>query len=328
MPTFLQRLVVRWHVSAALAVLVGLLSPQPVAAQGLLEQLFGSSSPKPAATALQPRSQTLKPISSSLFATPREKSAEPAQARESSGGTYRTLCVRMCDGYYVPISFSTRRDNFMQDQLKCRSTCGGDAQIFYHRNPGAAVEDAVDLSGRPYSRLPNAFRFRKARVDGCACRPPPWSEAELARHQSYASASTNLSSARLAQAPVTQTAAGKTIASAAAPVTAADPAPAPVAGESRPSKMASEQKAGKPAKVTRIAKADVASAADATLETPVKVPGGVHRPATAQKYAGVERRARPQVQKVAAAPQPPQSYGGGLFGSGLTSQPKLKWPGD
>ena len=59
-------------------------------------------------------------------------------------GTYRTVCVRMCDGYYVPISFATPHKNIYQDQVKCRATCGDDARVFFKRNP-LADEDPVEV---------------------------------------------------------------------------------------------------------------------------------------------------------------------------------------
>ena len=34
---------------------------------------------------------------------------EEGGAREVAG-TYRTMCVRLCDGYYFPISFTTTRE--------------------------------------------------------------------------------------------------------------------------------------------------------------------------------------------------------------------------
>ena len=37
-----------------------------------------------------------------------------------------------------------------------------------------------------YAALPNAFKYRKTLVEGCRCRPQPWSEAELQRHRGYA----------------------------------------------------------------------------------------------------------------------------------------------
>jgi uncharacterized protein DUF2865 len=99
--------------------------------------------------------------------------------------TYRTLCVRTCDGYYFPISFSTTRSEFAHDADKCTASCGSQARLFYHPNPGGTVEDMVDLTGFGYADMPNAFKYRKSLVNGCGCRPQPWSEAERARHQSY-----------------------------------------------------------------------------------------------------------------------------------------------
>src|SRR5207247_7083255 len=38
-------------------------------------------------------------------------------------GTYRTLCVRTCDGYYFPISYSTVPGKFADDEQLCRRMC-------------------------------------------------------------------------------------------------------------------------------------------------------------------------------------------------------------
>ena len=43
----------------------------------------------------------------------------------------------------------------------------------------------VDLAGRKYKDLPHAFGYRKALVQGCACKPVPWSYEEAARHRQY-----------------------------------------------------------------------------------------------------------------------------------------------
>ncbi len=101
-------------------------------------------------------------------------------------GTYRTLCVRLCDGYYFPISFATTRSGLADDADKCSASCGAEARLFYYPNPGGAVETMTDLTGMAYSVLPNAFKYRKTLVSGCQCRLEPWSEAELARHRGYA----------------------------------------------------------------------------------------------------------------------------------------------
>jgi hypothetical protein len=92
----------------------------------------------------------------------------------------------MCDGYYFPISFSTMRSEFARDADKCAASCGSEARLFYHPNPGGDVEGMTDLTGMAYTALPNAFKYRKTLVDDCSCKPQPWSEAEQERHRSYA----------------------------------------------------------------------------------------------------------------------------------------------
>jgi hypothetical protein len=46
----------------------------------------------------------------------------------------------------------------------------------------------VDLEGRPYTKLENAFRHQREYVPDCTCRGNPWDEAALARHRAYAEA--------------------------------------------------------------------------------------------------------------------------------------------
>jgi len=105
---------------------------------------------------------------------------------EEDYGTYRTLCVRLCDGFYFPISDGVRRERFYGDSHQCAQRCDGEARLFYYSTAGGGAETAVDLTGRRYVDLPNAFRYRKALVDGCTCKPAPWSAQEAARHEGYA----------------------------------------------------------------------------------------------------------------------------------------------
>lgn len=93
-----------------------------------------------------------------------------------NGSGYRTLCVRMCDGYYWPLSFSTGREGLMRDAQRCETSCEAPAKLFYHYSAGN-VESMVDMEGKPYSGLEHAFRYRKEYVSDCKCRPEPWSEA-------------------------------------------------------------------------------------------------------------------------------------------------------
>jgi hypothetical protein len=88
-------------------------------------------------------------------------------------GTYRTLCVRTCDGYYFPISYSTVPSKFADDEQLCRRMCPAtEVTLYSHRNPGEDVAQAVSSSGRPYTALPTAFSYRKQYNPACSCRAP------------------------------------------------------------------------------------------------------------------------------------------------------------
>lgn len=85
-------------------------------------------------------------------------------------GTFRTLCVRTCDGYYFPISFTTVRSRFARDAQLCQSMCPGtEVALYVHRNPGEESEAMVSLAGEPYTALPTAFRYRREYDRGCKC---------------------------------------------------------------------------------------------------------------------------------------------------------------
>jgi Protein of unknown function (DUF2865) len=95
-------------------------------------------------------------------------------------GTYQTVCVRTCDGYYFPISYSTVPSRFADDQRACQRLCpAAEAVLYTYRNPGEDVGQAVSVSGQPYTALPNAFRYRKELVSSCSCRRPgqSWADA-------------------------------------------------------------------------------------------------------------------------------------------------------
>ncbi len=88
-------------------------------------------------------------------------------------GTYRTVCVRTCDGFYFPISYSTVPSRFAADAQACQQLCpAAPVALFTYHNPGEEIEQAVSVDGAPYTALPNAFRYRKEMVTGCSCRRP------------------------------------------------------------------------------------------------------------------------------------------------------------
>lgn len=89
------------------------------------------------------------------------------------GNTYRTICVRTCDGFYFPISYATSPDHFRQDEQTCQRMCpAAEVQLYTYHNPGEDVSQAVSLTGRPYTELPTAFKYRKTLDAACSCRRP------------------------------------------------------------------------------------------------------------------------------------------------------------
>jgi hypothetical protein len=95
-------------------------------------------------------------------------------------GTYHTVCVRTCDGYYFPISYSTVPSRFADDERACQRLCpAAEAALYAFRNPGEDMEQAISTSGQSYTALPNAFRYRREVTSGCSCRRPgqSWADA-------------------------------------------------------------------------------------------------------------------------------------------------------
>jgi len=95
-------------------------------------------------------------------------------------GTFRTVCVRTCDGAYFPISFATVPGRFPDDERTCKALCpAAEASLYAYRNPGEDMNQAVSISGQPYSASPNAFRFRQEFTPSCSCKAAgqTWSDA-------------------------------------------------------------------------------------------------------------------------------------------------------
>jgi Protein of unknown function (DUF2865) len=109
------------------------------------------------------------------------------QADATQSNTFRTICVRTCDGYYYPISFATTQARFQDDQLQCQRMCpAAEVNLYSYHNPGEDVPQAVSLSGAPYTALPNAFKYRQEFNPSCSCRKPgqSWAQA-LGQYRDY-----------------------------------------------------------------------------------------------------------------------------------------------
>ncbi len=83
--------------------------------------------------------------------------------------------MRTCDGFYFPIGDNVGRERLHQDARACSARCDGEAKLYYYPTNGGSTETMVDMAGRPYAQTETAFLYRKTLVQGCTCKPAPWS---------------------------------------------------------------------------------------------------------------------------------------------------------
>ena len=91
--------------------------------------------------------------------------------REFQGGTYRTMCVRTCDGFAFPVSLSTSSSGFARDAAACTSMCPGhDMRLFATKDRKGGVKRARDVeTGQYYGRMSYAYRYRRRFDQACRC---------------------------------------------------------------------------------------------------------------------------------------------------------------
>jgi hypothetical protein len=115
-----------------------------------------------------------------LFGNNSNPGPPPGADLGPQSGTFRTVCVRSCDGGYFPISFATVPARFPDDERTCKNLCpAAEATLFTYRNPGEDINQAVSINGQPYSSSPNAFRYRQEFNPSCSCKAAgqTWSDA-------------------------------------------------------------------------------------------------------------------------------------------------------
>jgi len=88
--------------------------------------------------------------------------AEAPRPRISHGGGETAWCVRTCDGRYFPIVGEDARSRISS----CENFCpASKTELVY----GNDIDHAATAGGKPYSELPNAFKYRSELVAGCTC---------------------------------------------------------------------------------------------------------------------------------------------------------------
>jgi hypothetical protein len=155
----------RWGVGAVIAVCA--LSAAPaVQARDFISALFGAFSDNPSLAPAQPERSAPLPFANE--GEPFGRPAAPARPRVSysggggGGGGDQAFCVRTCDGRYFPITASDGQSR----AASCNSFCpASETKVVY----GSSIDSAATEKGKPYSELPNAFRYRNELVAGCTC---------------------------------------------------------------------------------------------------------------------------------------------------------------
>ncbi len=104
---------------------------------------------------------------------------QPVYRSIDPNGRYRSVCVRTCDGFFFPVSYSTYAGRLAQDAAQCQSSCAAPAELYVYRNPGQEIDQAISLNGIPYQELPAAFKYRTEYVKGCSCKEAEYNPTEI-----------------------------------------------------------------------------------------------------------------------------------------------------
>jgi hypothetical protein len=102
------------------------------------------------------------PFASDGYDPNQPPAAAPSRHSATGGGGRQAFCVRTCDGRYFPLSAGKGQSR----AESCNSFCpASDTKVFY----GSNIDHAASESGKSYSSLANAFRYRNEIVAGCTC---------------------------------------------------------------------------------------------------------------------------------------------------------------
>lgn len=155
----------------------------------LFERLFGGPVER-----TKPIDDARKDKARETRSKPKQKPANrerDAKAESVANGGVRTLCVRTCDGYYFPISFSTSTKSLGRDQKNCEAACPGtDVKLYTYKVPDEEsdemlsmemAEAMVSVEGERYTALSTAFNYRMPTfraAPACTCQRPGLADAE------------------------------------------------------------------------------------------------------------------------------------------------------
>ena len=98
----------------------------------------------------------------------------------ASGLQQRSVCVRLCDGFYFPVATANSESDLNGHEALCSGLCpGAPTKLFVIPGGTEKIEDAVTREGKSYTALPVAFRHQGTSDNTCSCRRPNQSHASL-----------------------------------------------------------------------------------------------------------------------------------------------------
>jgi hypothetical protein len=144
-----------WLALGTAAVLVAVALAPAAQAEDFLSALFGAfGRGRPQARAI--------PLPFASEGNPLAPETDAPRPRAMYSGSSQAYCVRSCDGRYFPISAAGNQSK----AASCNNFCpASETKVVY----GSGIDNAVTEDGKPYSELPNAFRYRNELVAGCTC---------------------------------------------------------------------------------------------------------------------------------------------------------------
>lgn len=142
----------KWHIMTGTALVLCATSlSYPAQAGDFFSNLFGGF-----ARPQMQRAPMMVP-----FGDDGQQPVETPRPRVAYGGG-QAWCVRTCDGRYFPITGADAQSK----AASCNSFCpASKTELVY----GNDIDHAATSTGKPYSELPNAFKYRNEMVAGCTC---------------------------------------------------------------------------------------------------------------------------------------------------------------
>jgi hypothetical protein len=107
-------------------------------------------------------------------AAQREAAAKASTVSGPSGVTY---CVRLCDGYFFPLSPAAGGER--QQEAACAAMCPAAATRLYVGQPGQEIGAARAANGQRYQQLASAFNHQSGTSSACSCTARGWGTASV-----------------------------------------------------------------------------------------------------------------------------------------------------